>query len=68
MSYKVLLGLGMMIEVNILKCNSQYPKFIYALAILMIFLRHDELCMITLRCLQESLSGPGVKTLLYFSY
>jgi len=55
----------MMIEVNILKCDSQCPKFIHVLAILIMSLRHDELYMITLRCLQESLSGLGVKALLH---
>lgn len=54
-----------MIEVNILKCDSQCPKFIHVLAILIMSLRHDELYMITLRCLQESLSGLGVKALLH---
>ena len=35
------------------------------LAILMIFLRHNKLYIIALRCLQESLSSPGVKMLLH---
>jgi len=65
MLYKALLGLGMIIEINILKCNGQYLKFIHMLAILMIFLRHNKLCIIALRCLQESLSSPGVKMLLH---
>jgi len=63
--YKALLGLGIMIEVDILKCDGQYSKLIHVLTILMIFLIHDELWMITLRCLQEYLSGLGVEVLLY---
>lgn len=55
----------MIIEINILKCNGQYLKFTYILAILMIFFRHNKLCMIALRCLQGSLSSPGVETLLH---
>jgi len=31
----------------------------------MISLRYDELCMITLKCLQESFSSPDVKALLH---
>jgi len=41
--YKALLGLGIMIEVDILKCDGQYSKLIHVLTILMIFLIHDEL-------------------------
>ena len=43
MSYKALLGLGMMIEVDVLKCNGQCSKFIQVLAILVMFLKYDEL-------------------------
>ena len=55
----------MMMEVDILKCDSQCPKLIQALVILIKFLRHDKLWMITLKCLQESLSSLGVKALLH---
>ena len=51
MSYKALLGLEIMIEVDVLKCNGQCSKFIQVLAILVIFLKYDELWVITLRCL-----------------
>ena len=54
-----------MIEVNILKCNSQYPKLIHVLAILIKFLRYDELWIMALRCPQENLSSLGVKVLSY---
>jgi len=64
-SYEALLGLGMMIEVDILKCDSQYFKLIYVWAILIKFLRHDKFWIIALRCLQEGLSSPGVKILLH---
>ena len=63
--YKALLGLGIIMNDNNLKCNSQWPKLIHALAILINFLRHKILLMITLRCLQDNLLGPGVKTLLH---
>jgi len=38
--YKALLGLEMMMELDFLKCNSQYPKLMHTLAILMKFLRY----------------------------
>ena len=56
-----------MMVVDILKCESQYPKSIYALAIPMNLLRYALSLMIILRCLQDNLSGPGVDELLYFS-
>ena len=55
----------MMIEVDILKCDSQCSKSIHMLAILIKFLRYDKLWMMALRCLQESLSSLGVKVLLH---
>ena len=39
-SYKVLLGLGMMMELDVLKCNSQCPKLMHILAMLIKILRH----------------------------
>jgi len=51
MSYKSLLDLRMVIEVDVLKCNGQWSKFIQVLAILVMFLKYDKLWMITLRCL-----------------
>jgi len=41
--YEALLSLGIIIEVDILKYDSQYPKLIHVLVILITFLRHDEL-------------------------
>ena len=39
-SYKALLGLGMMMELDVLKYNGQCPKLIYILAMLRKILRH----------------------------
>jgi len=57
-----LLGLGIMIDIDVLKCVSQCPKLIYTLAIFMMLLRYNKFFMISLR---NSLSGPGVESLLY---
>jgi len=62
MLYNALLGLGIMIDVNVLNCVSQCSKLIYTLAIFMMLLRYDKCFMISLR---NSLSGPGVESLLY---
>ena len=56
----------MIIENNVLKCDSQCSRLIYVLAILMKLLRHVLSLTMTLRCLHNNLSGPGVKVLLYF--
>jgi len=63
--YEALLGLEMMMELDILKCNSQHPKLMYTLIMLMKFLRHKQLLTITLRYLHNSLSGPKVNELLH---
>ena len=65
MPYNVLLGLGMMMDVDNLKCNSQYTKPIYVLAIFMTLLRHAKFLVITLRFFQDSLSDLEVKSLLH---
>ena len=51
---------------DILKCDSQCPRLIYALAILIKLLRHVLSLTITLRCLYNNLSSPRVEVLLYF--
>jgi len=61
--YEALLDLGVMIDINVLKCNSQCPKSIHVLAILIKLLRQDLSLTMTLRSLQDSLSG--VKALLH---
>ena len=53
-------------EDDILKCDGQWPKIIYALAILMKFLRHVLSLIITLRCFQDNLLGLEVNELLHF--
>jgi len=52
---------------DVLKCESQWPKLIHQLAILIKFLRHVILLTIILRCLQDNLSGAGVNELLYLA-
>jgi len=53
--YKALLGLGMIIELDILKCDGQCPKLMHTLAILMKFLRYKQSLTMTLRYLHNSL-------------
>jgi len=64
MLYDALLSLGMMMDVDILKCDGQCPKLIHVLAIFMMLLRYDKFLTISLKCLQDSLSGPEVESLL----
>ena len=64
MSYDVLLSLGMMMDVDILKCDGQYSKSIHALAMFIMLLRYNKFLTISLKCLQDSLSGLGVESLL----
>ena len=63
--YDSLLGLGMIIEVETLKCEDQWSNSKYASAILMIFFRHMLFLTIHLKCLYISLSGPGDNKLLH---
>ena len=63
--YEALLGLGMIIDVDILKCDSQCSKLIHILAILIKLLRYELLLTMALRYLQDSLLGPEVKVLLH---
>ena len=63
--YEALLGLGMITNNNILKCISQWPKSIHALAILIELLRYKKSLTITLRYLQDNLLGLGVNKLLH---
>ena len=62
--YDVLLGLGMITIDNILKWVGQCPKFIQVLAISISLLVHSLFLVISLRCLQDNLSSPGVDKLL----
>jgi len=63
--YEVLSGLGIIIDDNNLKCNSQYCKLIHTLTMLVIFFKYILSLMITLRCFQDTLSGLVVDKLLY---
>ena len=63
-SYDILLGLGMMTIDNTLKWVGQYPKLIQVLAISISLLVHSLSLTISLRCLQDNLSGPEVNELL----
>ena len=56
----------MIIENNVLKCNSQCSRLIYVLAILMKLLRYVMSLMMTLRCLHNNSSSSRVKISLYF--
>jgi len=49
-SYNDLLGLKIMINIDILKYKDQYPRFIQALAMLIIKSRHGSLLIIHLKC------------------
>ena len=64
-SYEALLGLGMIMVVNVLKWDSQWPNLIQALAMSISLLMHSLFLTIFLRCLQDNLFGPGAKKLLY---
>ena len=66
-SLNALLGLGIMIDDNVLKWDSQWPNLMHVSAILIRFLRHVTSLTIILRCLQDSLLGPEVNELLYFT-
>jgi len=63
--YNALLGLGMMMNIDSLKWDGQYLKLIHTLAIFMMLTRHAKFLVITLRCLQDNLSGLEVESLLH---
>jgi len=63
-SYNFLLGLGITIIVEVLKCDGQYPKLMHALAIQMKVSRHSMSSNIILRWFHKRLSGPGAEELL----
>jgi len=56
-----------MIVKEILKCDSQWPNLIHAFAMEIIFLKHVLPLRTILRCLHDSLLGPGVDVLLHLS-
>ena len=56
-----------MIDDNILECNSQYPKLMYILVILIKLLRQVLSLIIALKCFQDNLSSPRVDKSLYLA-
>jgi len=64
-SYDSLLGFGIIMDMDILKWDSQWPNLKHSLAVLIIFFRHESFLTIHLRCLQDSLLESGVDELLY---
>jgi len=62
-----LLDLGIMIEDNILKYGSQYPKLIHVLAMLTRLFRHTSSLTIALRYFQNNLSSSRVNRLLHLA-
>jgi len=64
--YNVLLGFGIIINVNILKWEDQYPMFMQALAILIIEIKHELLLINCLRIFHKILSSPDIDKLLHF--
>jgi len=64
--YSSLLGLRMMMDVEILKCEGQWSNSKYTLAILIMFLKHILSLTIHLRCLHDNSSGPEDNELLHF--
>ena len=63
----ILLGLGMIMDNNALKCDGQCPKLTQILAMLMILLKHLSSLTTCLRCFHEILSGSGADKLLHLS-
>ena len=62
--YDVLFSLGMIIVIDLLKYDGQYPSSIQALAMQIMIPRHSLSLRIILRWLHDNLSGPGAEALL----
>ena len=65
-SYEDLLGFGIIINIDFLKWEDQCPKFIQALAILIIDIKHMLLSMIHLRSFHKILSMLEADESLHF--
>ena len=65
--YTTLLGFGMMIDEDAIKCKDQYLRLIQALAILMMLSKHLSFLIISLRYFHKIQSGPEVDELLHLS-
>jgi len=61
----ILFGFRIIIEVDTLKCNSQYLRLKQALAMLIMGVKHELSLIILLRTFQEILSSPGADKLLH---
>ena len=57
----------MIMNVEILKCDGQYPNSMHTLAISINFLRQTASLTYLLKCLYTTLSSPGVDELLHFT-
>ena len=66
-SYNDLLGFGITIVIEILKCKGQYSNSIQVFTIVIIFFRHILSLRMILRCLYNSLSRSGVDILLHLN-
>jgi len=66
-SYNSLLGLGMMMDIEVLKWEDQWPNSKHTSAMLIILFRHDLLLTILLRCIYDNLFRPGVDKLLHLA-
>ena len=65
-SYKVLLGLGMIIMDKTLKYFSQYPKLMHELAMLIMLVRQASWLTMNFKWHHINLSGPGTDASLHF--
>jgi len=64
-SYDVLLGLGIIMDIDTLKYEDQCPKLIQALAIFRTLSRYAKFFKISFRCLYDNLSSLGIESLLH---
>ena len=61
----VLLGLGMIMDDEVLKCIDYRSRSIYTLAMLMILVRHLSFLITDLRCFHKIQSGLDIDKLLH---
>ena len=65
--YTTLLGFGMIIDEDAIKCKDQYLRLIQALAILIMLSKHLSFLITSLRYFHKIQSGPEVDELLHLS-
>jgi len=65
--YDDLLGFGIMMVNEILKCKGQKPNSIQMFVIAIMFFKHVLSLRTILRCIHDNLSGPGVNILLHLN-